>query len=83
MSLFFLSYDLNNNKNYQKLYTELERLNAVRIIDSTWCFNRFNITAKDLRDHFKDFIDSDDSLIVSEVTAWASFNTISNPNNLK
>ena len=82
MALFFLSYDLKGKKDYQKLYGELDKFRAVRIVDSTWCFNRVNTSAKGLRDHFKNFIDSDDALIVSEVTDWAGWRVEGSPNDL-
>lgn len=82
MALYFLTYDLRNSRNYQPLYDELKKFNAVRILESTWCFNRANTNAKGLRDYFKKYIDSDDALIVSEVTDWASFNTDATPNDL-
>lgn len=82
MALFFLTYDLRKSKNYQVLYDELNKFHAVRILESTWCFNRVNTTAKGLREHFKKYIDSDDALMVSEVTDWASFNTDGTPNDL-
>ena len=39
-------------------------------------------TAKIVRDHFKQFIDSDDALMVSEVNNWASYNAKNTPNDL-
>ena len=83
MALFFLSYDLRKSRDYQKLYDELKRFDAVKILESQWCFNRFNTNAKGLRDHFKAFIDADDGLCVSEVSDWATYNTDGNPNQLK
>ena len=82
MSLYFLSYDLRKSRNYQKLYDELNRFNAVRILDSTWCFKRFNTNASGLRDYFSQFVDSDDGLIVSEIETWASYGVNGNPNQL-
>lgn len=79
MALYFLEYDLRKQRDYQRLYTELEAFNAKRVLESLWCFNRFNTTAVGLRDHFRKLIDSDDGIIVMEVTDWASFNTLSNP----
>lgn len=83
MALYFLEYDLRKQRNYQLLYDELHAFNAVRILKSLWCFNRVNTSAAGLRDYFKGFIDSDDGLVVSEVTDWATFNTEGNPNQLK
>ena len=82
MDLYFLSYDLRNSRNYDPLYKELARLNAVRILESTWCFKFSGTTPKDIRDHFKQFVDSDDGFIVSLVTNWASWNTNETPNDL-
>lgn len=83
MALYFVTYDLRNSQKYNELYDKLETFNAVRILESTWCFNRINTSAKVLRDHFKKYIDGDDGLIVSEVTEWASCKTDGTPKNLK
>ncbi len=82
MALYFLTYDLRNSKNYDALYKELDNFNAVRILDSTWCFKRINTNSEGLRNYFKKFIDSDDGLIVSEVNSWASTKTDGTPNDL-
>ena len=34
MALFFLSYDLRNKRDYQPLYDELKKFNAVRMLES-------------------------------------------------
>ena len=83
MALYFINYDLRKSRDYQKLYDALELFKAVRILESLWCFNRFNTSAKDLRDYFKQFIDSDDGLCVSEVSDWATWNVLGTPNDLK
>lgn len=82
MALFFLTYDLRKSRDYQSLYNELNNFNAVRILESTWCFNRINTDAAKLRDYFKNHIDSDDGLAVSEVSGWATFNTDGTPKDL-
>ena len=82
MALYFITYDLRGSRNYQKLYDELNDFNAVRILESTWCFNRANTSCKGLRDYFKKFLDSDDGFIISEVTDWASFSTDGTPKDL-
>jgi hypothetical protein len=83
MALYFLSYDLRKSRDYQRLYNELERFNAVRILESQWCFKRINTSAAGLRDHFKGFIDSDDGLSVAEVNSWATHNTQGTPKDIK
>lgn len=82
MALFFLDYDLRKQRNYQGLYDELTRFKAVRMLESSWCFNRVNTSATDLRDHFKQFIDADDGLWVAEVTDWATYKVLKTPNAL-
>jgi hypothetical protein len=83
MALYFLSYDLRKQKDYKTLYDELKKFSAVHVLESTWCFKRLNTSAKGLRDQYKQFIDSDDGLMISEVIDWASFNTLGTPNDLK
>lgn len=82
MALFFLEYDLRKRRDYQPLYDELDRFEAVRVLESLWCFKRVNTTSAGLRDHFKQYIDGDDGLSVAEVTDWASFGAIGTPNDL-
>lgn len=82
MALYFISYDLRKDRDYDKLYNELDDFNAVRILESQWCFNRVKTSAKGLREHFKQFVDNDDGLIISEVSDWASRNTDNSPNDL-
>jgi len=82
MPLFFLSYDLREESDYETLYDELKNFNAVRILESIWCFKRTGTSAKELRMYFKNFIDSDDGLIVSEVKDWSSYKANGTPNDL-
>ena len=82
MPLFFLSYDLRKQRDYQTLYDELAKFNAVKILKSMWCFNRYDINAAGLRDYFKQFIDSDDGLTVSRISDWATINTEGTPQQL-
>jgi hypothetical protein len=83
MALYFLDYDLRKQRDYQTLYDELEEFNAVRILESLWCFKRPDTTSEELRDHFQKLIDSDDGICVSEVTEWGTYNTLGTPSDLK
>lgn len=89
MALYFLSYDLRGNRDYEKLYNEHEKFNAVRMLESNWCFIRINTTAIKLRDYFITFIDNDDGLVVSEVALsngvnqWGTYGSHESPNDLK
>ena len=66
----------------------LKKFNAVRMLESCWCFKRINTNAKGLRDYFKEFVDEDDGLLVSQVAEvdgvyqWAGLNLDGNPNEL-
>ncbi len=83
MALYYLTYDLRKQKDYQKLYDELKKFQAVKVLKSTWCFNRLYTTPLETLNYFKGFIDSDDGLSVEEVSNWATFNTEGSPNDLK
>jgi len=80
--LFFLDYDLRKQRNYQRLYDELKAFNAVQLLESSWCFTRFNTSTANLRDHFRSFIDADDGLWVAQVTDWATYKTLKTPSAL-
>ncbi len=83
MALYFLTYDLRKERDYQILRDELKNFRAVQVLESTWCFNSFNTSPRRLRDHFKQFIDSNDGLLVDESVDWATYNTNVTPNDLK
>lgn len=83
MALYFLEYDLRKQRDYQRLYDELKKFSAVKILQSLWCLNHTNTTCEALRDYFMRFIDSDDGIIVSKVTDWASYKTLNTPKQLK
>lgn len=85
MNLYTLNYDLRKQRNYQPLYDELAKFNAVRVLESCWCFRRTGTSASGLRDHFKQFIDADDGLFVAETSEsnWATWNALKSPNDLK
>jgi hypothetical protein len=82
MALFFLDYDIRTGHDYQALYAELAKFNAVRVLESQWCFNRVNTTAGGLRDYFKQFIQDGDRLSVVSVDDWATQNAMGTPKDL-
>ncbi|MBE7734630.1 CRISPR-associated protein Cas2 [Devosia faecipullorum] len=67
MATYVFTYDLIKRKDYPKLWEELERLGAHRALNSFWLINVDN-TAKELHDHLREFVDSDDLTWVSELT---------------
>ncbi|MCQ9091066.1 hypothetical protein [Vibrio alginolyticus] len=82
MSKYFISYDLIKDKDYERLYRELNRYGAIRVLESVWCLKHSSTSTSDLRDYFSDFIDSDDRLLVIESAGWASRNLLNSPNDL-
>jgi hypothetical protein len=82
MALFFLDYDLRKVRDYSRLTDELTKFGARRILQSSWCLARINTTSTALRDYFRQFIDADDGLCVSEVKDWATYGTLSTPDKL-
>ena len=82
MVKYFLSYDLRNNRDYQKLYDELAAFNSIQVLESLHCFKYQDSKTKELRDHFAKFIDSDDGLIVIKPASWAARKLDNSPNDL-
>jgi len=64
MPLYAVSYDLNKQKNYPKLWAEFDRLGGHKALESFYLVDVTSATAQVLRDHLRQFIDEDDSLIV-------------------
>lgn len=72
MALFAISYDLIKRKDYPKLWEEFERLGAHKPLRSLYLAS-LNNTAAEVRDHFQQFIDDDDMLIVIEFNKKPAF----------
>tara|TARA_R110001592_G_scaffold3525_12_gene19917 strand:+ start:16472 stop:16747 length:276 start_codon:yes stop_codon:yes gene_type:complete len=70
MPVFIISYDLNNQKDYQSLWEELRKLGCVRALESVW-IGAIKGTPETIRNHFinRNFVDDDDSLIVVQTSA--------------
>jgi hypothetical protein len=64
--MFVISYDLNKQKDYQKLWTELKRLHSQKCLESVW-IAKLQGTADSVIKHLTYFVDNDDSLIVAEI----------------
>lgn len=79
MAVYFITYDLRKKRDYKKLYDELENFEAVRVLESIWCFKRINTTTAKLRNHFKKFIDQDDGLLLVEANSWATSKVDASP----
>jgi hypothetical protein len=81
MALYFVDYDLRNQRDYQKLYDALNLLGAVRILESLWAFKHNNTNCVEIRNYLRQHMDEDDGIIVSQVVDWAYFNAIVAPPN--
>ena len=67
MAYFMITYDLNNSKDYDKLIDELEEKGAAKAALSCW-FIELDNTTVEVRDHFSNYVDDDDILIVTQFT---------------
>lgn len=77
--LFFIDYDLRKQRDYQPLYRELAKFNAVRVLESTWCFQRINTNCNNLVAHFSQFVDADDGLCITQVVDRAVRRPLAQP----
>lgn len=76
MALHAISYDLSKpGRNYDSLFEAIKTLGAwCHALESTWVVNT-TLSAGQVRDRLIKVIDSNDHLLVTELTgSWASFN---------
>ena len=74
MNRYLVSYDLMSpGRDYSTLYVVLERLGATRVLYSQWVL-RTSMSAAQLLDHLKKYIDTNDRLLVNDFSDWASYN---------
>jgi hypothetical protein len=74
---FLVSYDLDKpGQNYARIISALERLGAVRVLLSQWALNS-TLTAVELRNQLRPFLDSNDRMLVTEIKDWAAINLLS------
>ena len=65
MAYFMINYDLNRDKDYTTLIDELKRLGAAKSALSSW-FVELGNTTVEVRNHFLQYVDDDDILIVTK-----------------
>ncbi|MEB8093142.1 CRISPR-associated protein Cas2 [Mammaliicoccus lentus] len=76
MNSYMVSYDLNNQKDYKKLISEIENYpNAAKINKSVWFINSQN-KATEIRDYLIKYVDGDDSLFVGKLTGEAAWKNV-------
>jgi hypothetical protein len=74
MKAYLVSYDLDKpGQDYTKLIDRIKQYGAVRVLKSQWALGT-TLTAVQLRDDLKDYIDSNDRMLVTAIGDWASWN---------
>lgn len=63
MAYFAVSYQLNLTKDYPTLWEEMDRLGAHKVMRSFY-FLDLAVSASDLKNHLKAYIDNDDAIAV-------------------
>ncbi|WP_425609315.1 hypothetical protein [Synoicihabitans lomoniglobus] len=76
MPKYIASYDLIKNKDYKKLWEELERLGGKRVLESLWYLDVTYTKTSLLRDHLKEYVDSDDRIFVCALGDYATRNAL-------
>ena len=82
MAKFLVSYDLMKpGQNYNGLINRLQTLRAKKVLLSAWALSG-NHTCVALRDDLRRFIDANDRLLVSTLNDWASYNAMTDINQI-
>jgi len=84
MPRYLISYDLTKDSAdaYKALGEELTRLGAKRVLLSQWAL-RNAATAEQLRDHLWGYMDANDRVLVSDLSAgWASMRALTDINDI-
>ncbi len=64
MPIYAITYDLNKDKDYPKLWKELERLKGHKAAKSFYLLSLNDDSSQVILDHLKKFIDENDTMIV-------------------
>ena len=72
MAYFAVSYQLNNQKDYQPLWDEMERLEGHKVMRSFYFLDVDLNTCAQMRDHLLNFIDNDDAVAVVKIESRPS-----------
>lgn len=76
MAHYIISYDLHRERSYGPVWSLLESLGAVRLLESLWVVTS-PYGVGDLREAIRQAMDQDDAVAVVELkpgSEWASFN---------
>lgn len=78
MSIFIISYDLNKQKDYPRLFAAIEALGEhCHPLDSTW-FVISSLESKAIADYLQKHIDRDDEILVAKLIRGTTAGTIRN-----
>lgn len=76
MKVYLIGYDLRKTgQDYETLTTKIQGLGSWwHCLDSTWLV-KSNKTAIEIRDYLRQFVDSNDVLLVAQISSgiWASY----------
>ncbi|WP_370338349.1 CRISPR-associated protein Cas2 [Parvularcula marina] len=72
MALFAITYDLVERKDYQSLWDEFDRLGGHKALNSFYLIS-LNNNRQEVVDHFAEYIDEDDRLMVIEFNQKPKF----------
>lgn len=72
MKNYIISYDLHDQRHYQPVWDLLNRIGAVRLLESLWMVTTAHGSAQ-LRDALRATADNDDSFVVIELIAGAEW----------
>ena len=73
---YVISYDLNEpGQDYERLFAALKDWGAKKVLYSQWCVRRNGTTAAKVSDHFWQYMDSNDRILVIAIdgTGWAGY----------
>ena len=72
MALYLISYDLNKpEKDYPKLWEALRQIGAKKVLYSQWITRRTDTDSEKLAGYIWQFMDSDDRLLVADLSSGA------------
>ena len=78
MPKYLITYDLLEPGQfyYDGLFPALQKLGARQVLLSTWLVESL-LSPSEVRDYFQPYLDTNDRLAVSVLTAWATYRPIS------
>lgn len=77
---YLISYDLTlPGQNYPRLYTELQRAGAKRVLQSAWAMST-TASATQIANWLRNYVDANDRIVVTELNNWASIRSMADIN---